>query len=180
MDEEKASKGRPLNAPCLDLDLNLDLFAAAVPDPGCGDTASPEASKPEEKASKGRPLKAPRLDLDLNLLAPAVPDPGCGDLALPGASKPGEKAAATTSNTDEELCAHFVRFEEDMVQFISKLRSSKFAARCEHYLCENKVEKSSILDSNFDSVLADSAADSNRFLSFFQSILMSTGYCSSH
>ncbi|XP_052164883.1 ubiquitin carboxyl-terminal hydrolase 1-like [Oryza glaberrima] len=145
MDEEKASKGRPLNAPRLDLDLNLDLFAAAVPDPGCGDTASPEASMPEEKASEGRPLKAPRLDLDLNLLAPAVPDPGCGDPALPGASKPGEKAAATTSNTDEELCAHFVRFEEDMVQFISKLRSSKFAARCEHYLCENKVEKSSIL-----------------------------------
>uniref|UniRef100_A0A0E0LX51 Ubiquitinyl hydrolase 1 n=1 Tax=Oryza punctata TaxID=4537 RepID=A0A0E0LX51_ORYPU len=138
MDEEKASKGRPLKAPRLDLDLNL--FAAAVPDPGCGDTASPE-----EKASKGRPLKAPRLDLDLNLLAAAVPDPGCGDPALLEASKPEEKAATPTSNTDEELCAHFVRFEEDMVRFISKLRSSKSAARCQHYLCENKVDKSSIL-----------------------------------
>uniref|UniRef100_J3MUM1 Ubiquitinyl hydrolase 1 n=2 Tax=Oryza brachyantha TaxID=4533 RepID=J3MUM1_ORYBR len=64
---------------------------------------------------------------------------------LPEASKRKAKAAAPTSNTEMGLCPHFVRFEEDMVRFVSKLRSSERAPRCEHYLCENKVEKSSIL-----------------------------------
>ncbi|XP_015695675.1 ubiquitin carboxyl-terminal hydrolase 2-like [Oryza brachyantha] len=72
-------------------------------------------------------------------------DPGRGDTAPPEVSKPKEKAAAPTSNTETGMCAHFQSFEEDMVMFISRLRSSERAPRCEHGLCENKVEKSSIL-----------------------------------
>uniref|UniRef100_A0A0E0LX54 Ubiquitinyl hydrolase 1 n=1 Tax=Oryza punctata TaxID=4537 RepID=A0A0E0LX54_ORYPU len=47
MDDDKASKGRPLKAPRKD----LDPPAADTPDPGCGDSAPPEVSKPKEKAA---------------------------------------------------------------------------------------------------------------------------------
>ncbi|KAG8048021.1 hypothetical protein GUJ93_ZPchr0008g13729 [Zizania palustris] len=57
---------------------------------------------------------------------------------------PRDKVAAPTSNADE-TCCHFDRSEDDMVILISMVLSYKFAPRCEHYLCENKVEHSSIL-----------------------------------
>uniref|UniRef100_J3MUM0 Ubiquitinyl hydrolase 1 n=1 Tax=Oryza brachyantha TaxID=4533 RepID=J3MUM0_ORYBR len=109
-----------------------------------------EEEEEEERTTRAREpgKKSPQESPLLDLLAAAVPDAGCGESVPPEVSKPKEEAAAAaTSNTEEELCArtHFVRSEEDMVKIILKLGSSRRAPRCEHYLCENKVEKSSIL-----------------------------------
>uniref|UniRef100_A0A0D9XA13 Ubiquitin carboxyl-terminal hydrolase n=1 Tax=Leersia perrieri TaxID=77586 RepID=A0A0D9XA13_9ORYZ len=60
------------------------------------------------------------------------PESGCGD-------------TAASSNAEGWTCAHWDHFQAGMPRFILKLRSSKRAPRCEHYLCENKVEKGSIL-----------------------------------
>uniref|UniRef100_A0A0E0CE91 USP domain-containing protein n=1 Tax=Oryza meridionalis TaxID=40149 RepID=A0A0E0CE91_9ORYZ len=79
-----------------------------------------------------------------------APESGCGDTAPPDeVSSPEQKAAAaaSTSNTEGRVCPHFGPFQDGVLKFISELRSYSYdcAPRCDHYLCENKVEKSSIL-----------------------------------
>ncbi|BAT06354.1 Os08g0527300 [Oryza sativa Japonica Group] len=78
-----------------------------------------------------------------------APESGCGDTAPPDeVSSPEQKAAAaSTSNTEGRVCPHFDPFQDGVLKFISELRSYSYdcAPRCDHYLCENKVEKSSIL-----------------------------------
>ncbi|KAF0898181.1 hypothetical protein E2562_001825 [Oryza meyeriana var. granulata] len=96
----------------------------------------------EEKSAMARETAkwSPR---NLELPDVAAPESGCGDTT----PLPEQKAAAAapTSNTEGRICAHLDRFQGGMLKFISEIRSSECAPRCEHYLCENKVEKSSIL-----------------------------------
>ncbi|KAG8048019.1 hypothetical protein GUJ93_ZPchr0008g12618 [Zizania palustris] len=62
-----------------------------------------------------------------------------------GAAAAEEQTDRKGGATDQGICGHFDRFLDDMAMFISGVRFFEFAPRCEHYLCENKVEKSTIL-----------------------------------
>ncbi|KAL5222676.1 hypothetical protein ABZP36_027389 [Zizania latifolia] len=62
-----------------------------------------------------------------------------------GAAAGEEQTDKKGGAADEGICGHFDRFLDDMAMFISGVRFYEFAPRCEHYLCENKVEKSTIL-----------------------------------
>uniref|UniRef100_A0A0D9XA12 Ubiquitinyl hydrolase 1 n=1 Tax=Leersia perrieri TaxID=77586 RepID=A0A0D9XA12_9ORYZ len=114
--------------------------AAAMLDPptprvlrSCGGGVMGEESAMARETGNGRiPQKSPYLK----------PPPA-------EVNNPEQKAAAAaapTTNIDERICAHLAPFKNDFPRFISGVRSaSKCAPRCAHYLCENKVEKGSIL-----------------------------------
>uniref|UniRef100_A0A0D9XA11 USP domain-containing protein n=1 Tax=Leersia perrieri TaxID=77586 RepID=A0A0D9XA11_9ORYZ len=94
------------------------------------------STRPREPGENS-PRKASRLDMPAAIVPlntwPEVRDPNQKAVA-----------AAETSETDMEFCPHFGYFEDDMLAFMSQLRSCNYAPRCGHYMCENKVEKSSI------------------------------------